>query len=121
MRRGFEKAVAVYSFSAAKPGSPQSQAGPAAREDFRPQTSHSNSGTAPKATSSNAITAVETLPLRRDPAVKTRPFPATRFLLAAMPKARSVIGSKTGRNHVAPRPSNTQANARIAIPERIEN
>ena len=32
----------MYSFSAVKPGSPQSQVGPLTRADFRPQSNHSN-------------------------------------------------------------------------------
>src|SRR5580765_4593791 len=112
MRKGFEKAVAVYSLSAVKPGSPQSHVGPVARDDFRPHTSHKTKGTAPNATSKTAIAAVETLPLRSDPGVRTKPFAATKSLLAVTPKACTVIRSNLGRNQVAASPSSTQTNAK---------
>ena len=120
IRRALENAVAVYSLPAVRPGKPQSQVGPTVTRRLRPQASQRSAGTTESRTSMAAIPAVETVPARAVPAEITKPLAATNAGLIRTPMARWVMGSKTGRNQVAPSPSATQPAARKAMANCIE-
>src|SRR3954452_9948413 len=105
MRKALENPVAVYSFWAVNPGSPQSHVGPVARSDTRPHTRQKTNGMPESKISIPAIPAVETVPACGVPADTTKPFEATRLVPARSPRVFRVMGSKTGRNQLANKPS----------------
>src|ERR1035441_5336680 len=112
MRKGLENPVAVYSLSAVSPGRPQSQVGPVARRPAWPHTNQKSAGSADRRTSMAAIPTVETVPACAAPADRAKPLAAVSAELTRAPMSCSVMGSKAGRNQVAPSPSATHPAAR---------